>query len=462
MIRPRRRLALALVPLGTAFLLSLQGCEQLFPEHPVQPVAAPIAHAQPSAPGEPAEHADTPEEATRIVQGAPQSGSFESADDVDFFAVEVAAESHLYVSTDQGAAHHAQTTVSVQGPGGEWSDGDQDVLVPDAVPGTYHIKVEPATGEPGADAGYDLAVWTIGPANDSFDIQLRYVGIPPTAAQKHVFEQAAAFWESALEENERTIPAPMKSSSDRCQGTPSHFGELVDDLLINVQLEDLDGHGHTLAVGGYCIHRLREGRPDLPVIAIIKFDTADIGWFEAERSLRELAIHEMAHALGFGMDLWRDRGYLHNPTIPEPGDEPIDPPPDTYFSGPQAGREFQAAGGTSQGVPVENDIVNYREGSLDSHWREQVFENEIMTANVGANALISRVTLGSLEDLGYAVNYEVADPYRLSRLSIRSVLRSASGVAPAAAAVPVADDIYPVPPRPLELPDELVEALLNR
>ena len=288
-----------------------------------------------------------------------------------------------------------------------------------------------------------------------------------TDAQKRVFEEAASFWEGALKENARTIPAPLKSSRDRCPDTPSHFGELVDDLLINIQLDDLDGPQHTLALGGYCIHRLREGQPDLPVIAIMVFDTGDIGRLEADESLLDLAIHEMAHALGFGMDLWRDRGYLHNPTIRVPGGAPADPPPDTYFSGARARQEFDAAGGTSYAgakVPVENDTVDreYGEGSLDSHWRESVFGDELMTATVGRTAFVSRVTLGSLEDLGYAVNYDAADPFSLPGTPTRASLRAASGDVPPGSSTPVADDIYREPPRALDLSVELVEVLGSR
>ena len=85
-----------------------------------------------------------------------------------------------------------------------------------------------------------------------------------------------------------------------------------------------------------------------------------------------------------------------------------------------------------------------------------------MTASVGPTTLVSRVTLGSLEDLGYAVNYDAADPYRLPRASSLSSLRSASAAAPPDSSIPVADDIYREPPRALDLPDELVEVLGSR
>ena len=461
MIRARRWQALSLAPICATVLLSLHACDRLFPE---QPLAAAVTPSEPVAAPD---HGDTRETATSIRQGSPLAGEFRTDSDVDYFKVEVTTEHLLYVSTDQGNPRHAPTIVSVEGPHGAWSSHAQDQLVNDLVPGTYYIKVERDAAAAPAGEGYDLAVWLFGQENETFDIQLRYLGTAPTDAQKRVFEEAASFWEGALKENARTIPAPLKSSRDRCPDTPSHFGELVDDLLINIQLDDLDGPQHTLALGGYCIHRLREGQPDLPVIAIMVFDTGDIGRLEADESLLDLAIHEMAHALGFGMDLWRDRGYLHNPTIRVPGGAPADPPPDTYFSGARARQEFDAAGGTSYAgakVPVENDTVDreYGEGSLDSHWRESVFGDELMTATVGRTAFVSRVTLGSLEDLGYAVNYDAADPFLLPGPSTRASLRAASGDVPPGSSTPVADDIYREPPRALDLSVELVEVLGSR
>ena len=464
-MRARRRLALA--PVAAAALFSLQACEQLFPEHPFAPRASRSEPRAPGGPTRPGEHGDTPQKATRIVPGAPQSGTFESAEDVDYFQVEVTTESYLYVSIDQGKPQKEYTQISIRAEGhATWSEPDDHQSVRDPDPGTYYIRVEPRGGagdeEQTTDTDYDLAVWLLGQENDTFDIQLRYVGdVMPTDSQREVFRQAAQFWQDALMENDLTTPAPMKSSADRCDDTPPHFGELVDDLLINIEIAPTDGLGHTLALGGYCIYRIRDNQPDLPVIAIVVFDAADIGMVEQEGWLYDLAVHEMAHALGFGMDLWRVRGYRHNPTIPVPDKGPVSPRPDTYFDGPRAREEFDLAGGTSYRgpkVPVEN-ADEYGEGSVDSHWRKSVFEDEVMIASLGGKAPVSRITLGSLEDIGYAVNYEVADDYHLQQASVRSSLRAAPGVPAAVTAVPLANDLYPVPPRPLELPDELVEAL---
>ena len=62
-------------------------------------------------------------------------------------------------------------------------------------------------------------------------------------------------------------------------------------------------------------------------------------------------------------------------------------------------------------VPVE-DLGGY--GTADAHWRESVFDNELMTGyiNYGPNPL-SVVTIASLADLGYSVDMNQADPYSI-------------------------------------------------
>ena len=63
-----------------------------------------------------------------------------------------------------------------------------------------------------------------------------------------------------------------------------------------------------------------------------------------------------------------------------------------------------------------------------ANWRESVFRTELMTGwiNSGANPM-SRVTIASLRDLGYAVSLAAADAY---------VLPSPSAVSPRLAGVP--------------------------
>jgi len=124
-------------------------------------------------------------------------------------------------------------------------------------------------------------------------------------------------------------------------------------------------------------------------------------------------VHEMGHVLGIGT-LWSLFGLLNDPTSPSPA--VIN---DTWFSGTAATAAFNAVGGTGYTggaiVPLENDNVIFEEGSLNGHWRESVFSNELMTPAIGFGANpLSVVSTESLADLGYAVSSSGADPFTLS------------------------------------------------
>jgi hypothetical protein len=145
----------------------------------------------------------------------------------------------------------------------------------------------------------------------------------------------------------------------------------------------------------------------------MKFDTADLATLEAQGRLEDVNVHEMGHVLGIGT-LWSAFGLLNDPTNPSP-----DPINDTWFSGAAATAAFNAIGGTGYTggaiVPLENDNVTYGAGSLNGHWRESVFTNELMSPAIGFGANpLSVVSSESLADLGYAVDSSGADTFTLS------------------------------------------------
>jgi len=55
------------------------------------------------------------------------------------------------------------------------------------------------------------------------------------------------------------------------------------------------------------------------------------------------------------------------------------------------------------------------EGTVNSHWRDAVFVNELMTGfiNSGANPL-SAISVAAMGDITYTVSDEGADPYTIS------------------------------------------------
>ena len=120
--------------------------------------------------------------------------------------------------------------------------------------------------------------------------------------------------------------------------------------------------------------------------------------------LQVVIMHEMGHVLGYGT-IWREEpaGRLLSgaPIRTSPGRRPSRR--STRWVGPTT---------TRAKVPVED---TGGEGTADAHWRESVFGNELMTGFVDASANpLSRVSVASMADLGYAVNLAGADPYTLA------------------------------------------------
>ena len=94
-----------------------------------------------------------------------------------------------------------------------------------------------------------------------------------------------------------------------------------------------------------------------------------------------------------------DRILTHSSCFTKSGPEP------TFAWNTQRG-----GGSGPTAVPVEN---TGRPGTRNAHWRETIFLNELMSgfiAEIG-NPL-SRMTVGSLQDLGYIVNIDAAEAYK--------------------------------------------------
>jgi hypothetical protein len=124
-------------------------------------------------------------------------------------------------------------------------------------------------------------------------------------------------------------------------------------------------------------------------------------------------MHEMGHVLGFGT-IWKN---FEPPMITGSGGA------DPFFRGTQAKDYFARAGGvTSNGVPLENCAAGVPtdcgQGTRDSHWREALFQYELMTGYISSGTTsLSAVTIASFADLGYAVNIAAADAYQIPIVS---------------------------------------------
>jgi hypothetical protein len=222
-----------------------------------------------------------------------------------------------------------------------------------------------------------------------FTIEVRFLG-GLNQTQKNAFKTAADRWT-------RIIIGDLPSVQVD--------GEVIDDLLILAQGQDIDGPGKILGQAGPT--RLRPANAGaaafLPAKGKMAFDTADLKKMQQDGTLVDVITHEMGHVLGIGT-VWSRKGVLKGAGNSNP-----------TFTGKNAKREYGVLRkGAAKAVPVEN---TGGQGTADSHWRESVFRNELMTGFVGtAGNPLSRLTAASLQDLGYQVNMDAAEVYNLPNL----------------------------------------------
>ena len=234
-------------------------------------------------------------------------------------------------------------------------------------------------------------------ASAGFQITLRYVNTP-TAAQRAFFDAAAARWQGIITGDVPNTTGTIKARScGKGFDTPSFRGE-IDDVMIDVLLQPIDGPGAILGAAGPCLARNADL---LTLYGIMFFDTADLDAIAAAGVLDEVIVHEMGHVLGFGT-LWNFGRQLLQGTNADP-----------RFVGPAAIAGYLDVGGRGSSVPVEED---FGPGTRLSHWDEETFDEELMTGFISlkGDSPLSVMTIGSMQDLGYVVSTATADRYQVS------------------------------------------------
>ena len=281
----------------------------------------------------------------------------------------------------------------------------------------------------------------------AFDIDLVFVG-SISSTYRSACEIAARRWERIITDD---IPNHTLSSNGRNLLNTRYPGttapEVVDDLVVYVEIEEIDGDGGTLGQAGRLLWRLPSS---LPIASYIELDQDDLSTM-SNAELQALILHEIGHTLGFGLGPWEDLNLLKNPSLDENGD-PIVPAPDTHFSGANAIAAFNAAGGSSYTgakVPVENSYGGA--GNRDSHWRKSVFDNELMTPTIGGVNLLSAITIQSLADIGYRVDVKRADAYTLPSTSSSSTSARGAEGRPINCTIITPPDAGPDEPEPIIL-----------
>lgn len=202
-----------------------------------------------------------------------------------------------------------------------------------------------------------------------------------TPSHVAAFDQAAYRWT-------RVIVGDLPSVPDN--------GQVIDDLVIFAEGANLGGPGGVLGQAAPTATRPLNG---LPYKGFMQFDTADLRLMENEGTLVDVITHEMGHVLGIGT-LWPAKGLIMNPGMPS-----------VSYVGSYGMQARSNLLGNWQRLPVEVENM-YGPGSADAHWRESVYSNELMSSIISARGNpLSLLTVASLADLGYQVDFASAEFY---------------------------------------------------
>lgn len=277
----------------------------------------------------------------------------------------------------------------------------------------------------------------------TFPLDLRFYGPPMSPEAQTAFVNAANRMRAAIISPVTTFSVEGRNLATDC-GLPDLTGTLTGTtagVIIYAAVTNIDGPGKVLAQAGPC--NFVRGSSKLPFLGVMEFDSADIQNYITTGRFEAVVLHEMNHVLGLGT-VWDLKNLLSNPAYDVNG--VATGSTDPRFTGSSGIANCLAVGGLAThcaavtGVAVE---ATNGPGTADGHWRESLFDSELMTGFVEStpNMPWSTMSIASFQDLGYSVNTLAADSY-----SVPSLLTMARLSRMHAAAVP--DAPYEVLRRP--------------
>lgn len=175
---------------------------------------------------------------------------------------------------------------------------------------------------------------------------------------------------------------------------------VTDDIYISAWTKTYDGKGGVL---GMATPYLMDSDTKRPVGGWMMFDSADVSTLYSRGMWTNTILHEIGHVLGLG-SMWSHHG-LH------PGSGYIFN--DKYKTNSEAQRVWEEDFCPGGRLPIET--ANFGEGigygTAAVHFDEQCVQDELMTGIVDKEMPLSKLTLASLADMGYIVDYDKADHY---------------------------------------------------
>ena len=234
----------------------------------------------------------------------------------------------------------------------------------------YALPAEPDSEE--TSPQYDFSIeLEFGQGTDAF-----------TPEMKTATEEAADVWESAIShssfDEEHILTIEIKGED---------LGLLEDAYIAEANLYpeelEIDTNNNILPTKGYSTVNINPSTD--PILTDIEYFT-------------DVMTHEFAHVMGFG-SLWRSNNLVN----------PVD---EVYNADTNAGIVYNYQNNTTDmGIPLTTDVGI---GSDLTHWDEEIFDSELMTHQSeapGTSSPISELTLASMEDLGWNVDYGVIESY---------------------------------------------------
>lgn len=258
-----------------------------------------------------------------------------------------------------------------------------------------------------------LSVSATATVTTQFHAEVRFFGAPLASNYLPAFARALARLDAEVVGALSPVTLANQPVATDCDaGGVAPLSETISSTVIYVSVGVMDGPGGIVAASGPCYIRQAD---KLTVVGTILLDESDLPAALSNGQLEDVVFHEMQHVLGFGT-LWNTVSptLIINAGMPNSG-----------FVGHSGIHGCHLAGAPTAACDPSIPLESFGgDATADGHWRQSIFGNELMTGSVGEPGTrkpLSSMTIGSLTDIGYQTNGNVADPYSVTSDAIAAI-----------------------------------------